>query len=76
MTESRRGWNRMGCSTLLCMLIETQRHKILSRVRGSRDKNKRGFSGFNEGVYLNPLRLHTTDVTHTFAFDGTQTRVF
>jgi hypothetical protein len=28
--------------------------KVLSRVRGLRDKNIRGFSGFNEGVYLNP----------------------
>jgi hypothetical protein len=33
--------------------------KILSRVRGLRDKNKRGFSGFNEGMYLNPCRDYT-----------------
>jgi hypothetical protein len=29
----------------------------LSRARGLRDKNRRGFSGFKEGVYLNPCSL-------------------
>jgi hypothetical protein len=38
---------------------------ILSRVRGLRDRNRRGFSGFNEGVYLNPCRDYTQQIEHT-----------
>jgi hypothetical protein len=50
---------------------------ILSRVRGLRDNNKRGFSGFNEGVYLNPCRDYTLQIlTHNFVIDSTHTRVF
>jgi hypothetical protein len=32
-----------------------------------RDKNKRGFSEFNEGVYLNPCRDYTQQKQHTLS---------
>jgi hypothetical protein len=35
---------------------------MLSCVRGLCDKNKRGFSGFNEGVYLNPCSDYTQQI--------------
>jgi hypothetical protein len=43
----------------------------------TRGNNNSGFSGFNEESLFEQLqRLHTTDITHSFAFDSTQTRAF
>jgi hypothetical protein len=50
------------------MVIYAETCIVLSRVRGLRDKNKRGVSGFNEGVYLNYCRDYTQQIyTHSFA---------
>jgi hypothetical protein len=47
--------------------LSTLDEKIMSRVRGLRDKNKRGFSGFSLGVYSNPCRDYTQQISHTLS---------
>jgi hypothetical protein len=51
-----------GCHEIFSRGVRYILVKILSRVGGLRDKNIRGFSGFNEGVYLNPCRDYTQQI--------------
>jgi hypothetical protein len=45
----------------------TETFIVLSRVRGLRDNNKRGFSVFSEGVYLNYCIYFTRQISHTIS---------